>query len=497
MVTWESVGRTGTEPGWSMRWPHSTRPRALRGFISTSCVLILLARAAHAVEEPGPESPSVSGGPFLTEARGRLELRTSMALRNDRVSTDDYRIHAHGQALSQLGLDGLWLVESAPVGVAARIEVQRFSLRGEDRMSGRLDSIATALEASSALAFRVLAVQRRLSLEGHLGYAYGRTPLTQVRSSAGAGEMAVAVTTIGAHGPALAARLAFAASEMVGLEASARARPITFGARHAGGPLSLRSLSAGAAVSVGRFSGRGLHLSGLLGYELGTLQAEGDAAGGSGRLVIRQLQHAIGVGLRAAFALPPAPVAIAAAPAPPVAPPPAPAPVGVVRGVVRSTHSSQAGPAGAGLAGVKVVVPGRPAVTTDAQGSFVLEGLEPGLVTLRIEGPDLMPEDEVLSVPPEGEVSVELLIRPIESARLAAIIGLVRSEEGAPLTARVSIPELGLEAQADGKGQFRIEVPAGRYTLVIEAPGLVVQRKPVTVGAGEHSIHNVDLQRER
>jgi Carboxypeptidase regulatory-like domain len=250
-------------------------------------------------------------------------------------------------------------------------------------------------------------------------------------------------------------------------------------------------------VSVGRFSGAGLRFSGLVGYELGSAQAEGDA-GGSGRLVIRHLQHGIGVGLRAAFLLPPAPLSLAPATPPAVRAPPPPAPAGsVVRGVVRSAHSSQAGPAGVPLAGVRVGIPGRPPVTTDSHGTFVLEGLAPGLITLHLEGADLMPEEEVLSVPPEGEVSVDLLIRPLESARLAAIIGLVRSEEGAPLPARVSIPELELSTQADGNGRFRIEVPAGRYTLVIEAPGLIVQRKPVTVGAGEHSIHNVDLQRER
>jgi hypothetical protein len=64
------------------------------------------------------------------------------------------------------------------------------------------------------------------------------------------------------------------------------------------------------------------------------------------------------------------------------------------------------------------------------------------------------------------------------------------------VAARVSVPELELVTQADARGRFRLEVPAGRYTVVIEAPGLAPQRKTITVGAGEHDIYNLDLQRE-
>ncbi|MBA2565352.1 MAG: TonB-dependent receptor [Gemmatimonadetes bacterium] len=53
---------------------------------------------------------------------------------------------------------------------------------------------------------------------------------------------------------------------------------------------------------------------------------------------------------------------------------------------------------------------------------------------------------------------------------------------GAP----VSIPELGRGAVSDGDGRFRLEdLPAGSYTLRVEAPGLPLHEEPFQVAAGE------------
>ena len=78
----------------------------------------------------------------------------------------------------------------------------------------------------------------------------------------------------------------------------------------------------------------------------------------------------------------------------------------------------------------------------------------------------------------------------------SAISGLVRAEDGQPVSARVTIPELGLEVQADPAGSFRFTVRPGQYTLNIEAVGFLPQSKQVSAGAGEQRIYNVDLQRD-
>jgi hypothetical protein len=482
-----SVRASGTDS----QEPGGRTAQALLG------VLVLLAHGRALALEPAPASEG-GGGSDTAQARGRLQLRTALALRNDTVIGPDRRIRARGQAPSQLALDGVWFPDSIPIGMGAHLEGQRFALRGEDPVAGPFDSVATSLEGNAGFWARHLALQGRLSLEGQLGYALSRTPVAQVVAAAAAGAMPVTATAFSAHGPSAGARVALAVGDSLMLETSARVRPVAFGARLADRALAMRAANAGASLLVGAFAGGGVRLSGLVGYELAWLSASG------GGLQVRQLQHGIGIGLLGAFLLPSPP------PPPPPPPPPAPAqPVvvvplkpapperGVVRGVVRAAHASAVGPAGTPLPGVTVAVTGGPSTTTDTNGMFRLSGIPPGIATVRLSGKALIVQDEVLVIPPEGEVSVEVLLRPEESARLAAITGLVRSEDGQPVPARVSVVELGLVSEADAGGRFRLEVPAGRYTVVIEAPGLVTQRKALTVAAGEHSIYNLDLQRER
>ena len=89
------------------------------------------------------------------------------------------------------------------------------------------------------------------------------------------------------------------------------------------------------------------------------------------------------------------------------------------------------------------------------------------------------------------------MLRPAQAPAPAVLTGIVRGDDGAPVPARVRLLEPGLSVDADAKGRFRFEVPAGRYTLTIEAPGFITQRKSVRAGAGEQNIYNVDLQAER
>jgi hypothetical protein len=77
------------------------------------------------------------------------------------------------------------------------------------------------------------------------------------------------------------------------------------------------------------------------------------------------------------------------------------------------------------------------------------------------------------------------------------VVGLVRDARGAPLAAEVRVPEAGVTVRANPRGRFRIPLPTGSYTLLIEAPGFILQRKTVRVRAGEQHIYNIDLQRRR
>jgi hypothetical protein len=239
-----------------------------------------------------------------------------------------------------------------------------------------------------------------------------------------------------------------------------------------------------------------MRFSALVAYQVGGT----DSTGAS--FDVSQFQHRISVGLRAALA-PPRSATVTAAPVKAVAPPA----MGRIRGVVRAaspgdrpsgsstaSESGGRGAAGAPLAGIAVEIPGRSPALTSSEGAFVLDNVPPGLVKLRIGGKGWVTTEEVVSVPGEGEVMVELALRAVEAPLRAGVVGLVRTENGTPVAAVVRVVELGITTRADAGGSFRLEIPAGRYTLTIEASGFVAQRKTIQVGAGERNIYNVDLQ---
>jgi hypothetical protein len=75
-----------------------------------------------------------------------------------------------------------------------------------------------------------------------------------------------------------------------------------------------------------------------------------------------------------------------------------------------------------------------------------------------------------------------------------AISGVVHGQGNRPVPAFITLTELGLAVRADEEGAFRFDVPAGQYTLSIEAEGYLLQTKVISVGPGEHHIYNLELQ---
>jgi hypothetical protein len=252
--------------------------------------------------------------------------------------------------------------------------------------------------------------------------------------------------------------------------------PISFGGSYHGRDVSVRRLAAGIGATIGRVRVADFRLAALVSYELGNTTADESGVTSAAAPPDR---------LRAAGPAPqPAPGG--AAPAARRSPPAR----GRIRGVVRL----QAGDA---LAGVAVAAVDGPSTRTGADGSFALGEVPPGLVRVNLSRADLVPSQEVVSVPPGGEVTVQITLRLAQAPAPAVLIGLVRGEDGKPVPAKVRLLEPSLAADADERGRFRFEVPAGRYTLTIEAPGFVTQKKSVRAGAGEQNIYNVDLQAER
>jgi len=410
--------------------------------------------------------------PIAEAARFRLDLRAGLGVRHDTLTTDAARIGARGTALSDFVLGGAWFHGRSPIGFAGRVELDRFALRTD---SGGSSVAATGLEAHGAAAGRLHPGDGQVLLEAQLGYGFLQVPLGRVPGADGS--LPASTDTLRAHGPVIAALVAVAPHDALTLELSGRAVPISFGGSYHGTDVSVRRLAAGIGATIGRVRVADFRLGALVSYELGNTTA--DESGVS----VQQLRHQIAFGVRAT------PHNARRA-----APPPREEIVQPARGRIRGVVRLQAGDA---LAGVAVAAVDGPSTRTGADGSFALGEVPPGLVRVNLSRADLVPSQEVVSVPPGGEVTVQITLRLAQAPAPAVLIGLVRGEDGKPVPAKVRLLEPSLAADADERGRFRFEVPAGRYTLTIEAPGFVTQKKSVRAGAGEQNIYNVDLQAER
>jgi hypothetical protein len=274
------------------------------------------------------------------------------------------------------------------------------------------------------------------------------------------------------------------------LEVTADVMPVAFAAAPAGIAVRPRRWEAAAAVALGPIAGAGADWSILIGYGRGRTTAGGDG------IDIQQDHQHLGLGLRASW-LPGVPWPIVAQ----GSPLPTPAP-GRLRLVVRErTDSGRA--SSPPLPGVAITVASGGSTATfvtDARGELTLQGFPAGPAQVQLSGPGWQPATEIVSLPARGDASADLFIsraRTVAAAATSTITGLVRSESGTPVTAQVRIVELGAVRTTDARGAFHFDLPAGRYTMIIEAAGFVGQRKQITAGDDEQQIYNVDLATER
>lgn len=83
----------------------------------------------------------------------------------------------------------------------------------------------------------------------------------------------------------------------------------------------------------------------------------------------------------------------------------------------------------------------------------------------------------------------------LPQASSAVVRGIVRGLDGEAITPTIQINPGARVVSVNGDGEFAIELPPGRYTVVASAPGYSTQRRDVRVSAGEVTVLNVDLHR--
>jgi uncharacterized membrane protein len=69
----------------------------------------------------------------------------------------------------------------------------------------------------------------------------------------------------------------------------------------------------------------------------------------------------------------------------------------------------------------------------------------------------------------------------------------VRSYQGKPIAAKITIDPGGAEAQTDDQGFFQVDVQPGEYDVRIEAPGFAPQKRHVKVDKQGVVVINADL----
>jgi hypothetical protein len=144
------------------------------------------------------------------------------------------------------------------------------------------------------------------------------------------------------------------------------------------------------------------------------------------------------------------------------------------------------------VAEIEIQLAGQVIGRSDAEGRFVLPALGPGPVTLKLAGPGVRPQEEVVLVPPHGEASLEIVMQKAGEVK-AWMRGRVRTIQGRPLQATLKVEEARLKARTKPGGDFEFRLPAGRYHVTFEARGHVSQTKVVDVAPGDQALFYVDL----
>lgn len=454
----------------------------------------LLVTVALTVAEAGTGTGGHAWAELAARPRGdasaplaRLDLGLGLGLRNDTLSTRAAEVTAEGHTGSNLALGAAWFGSHRSIGLAAAGAVERLTLRGQAGAYAPESVEATGGFALAALAVRAEAAQGRIGLEAQAGYGLVQLPVVFI--AAQPGPTGLRSGSVRGHGPTLALGVTWSADPRFAIEVRGDAMPLGFSGEYQDVAVSPRRFALAAGVSLGRLDVAGTRWSALVNYDLARTTAPGDG------VEIRQLRQHVGIGLRARWLDRPAPMP-AASPAQ-TAPPPLP---GRLRIIVRE-KTAAGGETTTLLPGIQISSDAG-TFTTDSAGQLLLTGIAPGPIELRAQGAGFQPLREVVAFPAHGDATAELyLARAVAAApappHSTAITGLVRADDGTPVTARVRLVELGLEQEADGQGGFHFDVAPGHYTLTIEADGYVSQRKQILAGSDEQQIYNVDLQAER
>ena len=217
--------------------------------------------------------------------------------------------------------------------------------------------------------------------------------------------------------------------------------------------------------------------------------------------------------IRPAPPAPPAPTAAIASEPPPVplAPSPAPPPPVVARALVRGRVVADADRSPVPHAHLAVQTTGGTPkeATTDEQGRFEVDDLDPGAMSIDVTAEGYAPVTRTLTLSASpvtptpapatdaADAAGAIEITLAKALPSGQVRGLVRDFSGKPVAAQIRVEPVGVEAQVGADGMFEVNVAPGAYDVVVHAAGYVDQRRHVSVERDGVTMMNVELRKVR
>jgi hypothetical protein len=126
-----------------------------------------------------------------------------------------------------------------------------------------------------------------------------------------------------------------------------------------------------------------------------------------------------------------------------------------------------------------------------APGRYGGAELQAGPARLRVQAEGFEPVEREVTLAAGRAVQVDVQVQ--QALPAGQVRGLVRSQRGKPLAAKVRVEPAGVQATTDAEGFFQLDVPPGQYEVVIESPGFQSQKRTVKVEKQGVVIVNADL----
>ena len=127
-------------------------------------------------------------------------------------------------------------------------------------------------------------------------------------------------------------------------------------------------------------------------------------------------------------------------------------------------------------------------------GSYAIENVPLGPATLRVQGRRLKPTERPLDVTTNA---APVDVQPERLPPEGQLRGLVRSYDGKPLAATITVDPSGQTFTASAEGEFELGLAPGEYQIRISIHGYGAQSRTVQIEDDGVTLLNVDLKKAR